>query len=139
MATGKLEATHDVALRAELVSRLQRRTGSDGRHETAIPELRLYRFSQPTEPTYLLQEPAVYVVVQGRKQVTVGDETYFYDPSQYLAVCVELPAVANVVEASPDKPYLCLTLTVDPRELAALIVETGSMLLATITMAAPFT
>ena len=139
MATGKLEATHDVALRAELVSRLQRRTGSDGRHETAIPELRLYRFSQPTEPTYLLQEPAVYVVVQGRKQVTVGDETYFYDPSQYLAVSVELPAVANVVEASPDKPYLCLTLTVDPRELAALIVETGSMLLATITMAAPFT
>jgi transcriptional regulator GlxA family with amidase domain len=38
---------------------------------------------------------------------------------------VELPAVANVVEASPDEAYLCLTLTVDPRELASLIVETG--------------
>jgi AraC-like DNA-binding protein len=64
-------------------------------------------------------------VVQGRKQVTVGDETYVYDPSHYLAVSVELPAVGNVVEASPEEPYLCMTLTVDPRELATLIVETG--------------
>ena len=64
-----LDAAPDAALQAELVRLLGRRTGSDGRHETAIPELRLYRFSQPTEPTYLLQEPAVYVVIQGRKQV----------------------------------------------------------------------
>ena len=112
-------------LRAELVCLLERQTGSDGRHETAIPELRLYRFSQPTEPAHMLQEPAVYVVVQGRKQVTVGDETYVYDPSQYLAVSLELPAVGNVVEATTAEPYLCLTLTVDPRDLAALIVETG--------------
>ena len=113
------------ALRAELVGLLERRTGSDGRHETAIPELKLYRYSHPTEPTYVLQEPAVYVVVQGRKQVMLGDETYVYDRSQYLAVSVELPVVGNVFEASPEEPYLCLTLTVDPRELASLIVETG--------------
>jgi AraC-like DNA-binding protein len=119
------EAVRERTLRVELVALLQRRTGSDGRHETAIPELELYRFSKPTKPAVVLQQPAVYVVVQGRKQVTVGDETYVYDPSQYLAVSVELPAVGNVVEASPDEPYLCMTLAVDPRELAALIVETG--------------
>jgi AraC-like DNA-binding protein len=119
------EAMRVEALRGELVRLLEGRTGSDGRHETAIPELKLYRFSHPTEPVHVLQEPAVYVVVQGRKQVTVGDETYVYDRSQYLAVSVELPAVGHVVEASPEEPYLCMTLAVDPRELAALIVETG--------------
>lgn len=113
------------AVRRELVGRLERRTRGDGPHETVIPELKLYRYSHPTEPAHVLQEPAVYVVVQGRKQVTVGDETYFYDPSHYLAVSVDLPAVGNVIEASPAKPYLCMTLAVDPRELAALIVETG--------------
>jgi AraC-like DNA-binding protein len=87
--------------------------------------LKLYRFSHPTEPANVLLEPAVYIVVQGRKQVTVGDETYIYDRSQYLAVSVDLPAVGNVFEATPEEPYLCMTLTVDPRELAALIVETG--------------
>ncbi|HEX8360046.1 MAG TPA: AraC family transcriptional regulator [Longimicrobium sp.] len=119
------EAGWKDALLAELVERLGGRTGSDGRHETAIPSLTLYRFSHPTEPAPVLQEPAVYVVVQGRKQVTVGAETYVYDPSQYLAVSVDLPVVGNVFEASPHEPYLCLTLAVDPRELAALIVETG--------------
>lgn len=119
------EAVRVEAIQGELVRLLERRTGADGMHETAIPGLRLYRFSHPTEPVHALQEPAVYVVVQGRKRVTLGDETYVYDRSRYLAVSVELPVVANVFEASPDEPYLCMTLTVDPRELAALIVETG--------------
>lgn len=112
------------ALCAELAAVLERRTGVDGGHETAMPELTFWRFSNPTEPAPVIQQPAVYVVVQGRKQVTVGGETYVYDPSQYLAVSLELPAVGNVVEARPDAPYLCLTLRVDPRELAALLVET---------------
>jgi AraC-like DNA-binding protein len=110
---------------AELAGLLERRTGAEGGHATALSELTLWRFANPTEPAHVLQQPAVYVVVQGRKQVTVGDETYVYDPSQYLAVSLELPAVGHVVEASPDAPYLCLTLRVDPRELAALLVETG--------------
>jgi AraC-like DNA-binding protein len=120
------EATLVEAMCSELSALLERRMSTDGGHETVIPELKLYRFSNPTEPAHVLQQPAVYVVVQGRKQVTVGDETYIYDPSQYLAVSVELPAVGNVVEASPEKPYLCMTLSVDARELAALIVEMGA-------------
>jgi AraC-like DNA-binding protein len=98
---------------------------TDGEHATAIPQLTLWRFSHPTEPAHVAQQPAVYVVVQGRKQVTLGDQTYAYDASQYLAVSLELPVVSRVVEASPDCPYLCMTLRVDPRELATLIVESG--------------
>jgi AraC-like DNA-binding protein len=119
------ESIRAEAPRGELVRLLERRTDAEGRHETVIPRLKLYRFSHPTEPAPVLQEPAVYVVVQGRKQVTLGGETYVYDRSRYLAVSVDLPVVGNVFEASPDEPYLCMTLTVDPRELAALIVETG--------------
>jgi AraC-like DNA-binding protein len=124
MTGGDEESRIDV-LRSELAALLSRRITTDGGYETAIPELMLYRFSNPTEPTEVMQQPAVYVVVQGRKQVTVGDDTYIYDPSQYLAVSLALPAIARVVEASPEKPYLCMTLRVDARELAALIVEAG--------------
>jgi AraC-like DNA-binding protein len=117
------EAIRVEALRGELVRLLDRRTGSDGTHATAIPELKLHRFSRPTDPLHVLYEPAVFVVVQGRKHVTLGDETYVYDRSQYLTVSMDLPVVGRVVEASPEEPYLCMTLTVDPRDLAALIVE----------------
>ncbi|HEV8333340.1 MAG TPA: AraC family transcriptional regulator N-terminal domain-containing protein [Steroidobacteraceae bacterium] len=34
--------------------------------------------------------------------------TFVYDPLHYLAVSVTLPAHGDVVDASPDKPYLCL-------------------------------
>ena len=122
------EAIRVEALRGELVRLLDRRTGSDGMHETAIPELKLYRFSRPSEPLHVLYEPAVFVVVQGRKHVTLGDETYVYDRSQYLTVSMDLPVVGRVVEASPEEPYLCMTLTVDARDLAALIVETRRQL-----------
>jgi AraC-like DNA-binding protein len=117
------EAIRMEALRGELVRLLDRRTSSDGMRETAIPELKLYRFSRPTDPLHVLYEPSVFVVVQGRKHVTLGDETYVYDRSQYLTVSMDLPVVAKVVEARPEEPYLCMTLTVDPRDLAALIVE----------------
>jgi len=112
-------------LRRELVQLLDHRMRRDGGHDTLIPQLKLYRFSNPTDPLEVLQEAAVYIVVQGRKQVTVGRKRYVYDPAHYLAVSVDIPAVGNVLEATPDKPYLCMTLKVDPRELAALIVESG--------------
>jgi AraC-like DNA-binding protein len=110
---------------ADLARLIGRWTRTDGGHPTAVAELTFWRFSNPTEPAQVLQEPAVYVVVQGRKQVVVGGETYVYDPTQYLAVSLELPAISSVLEATPDKPYLCLTLRVDARELASLLVETG--------------
>src|SRR6476661_6414885 len=104
------QATRAALLCAELAAVLDRWTGVDGGHETAISELAFWRFSHPTEPTQGIQEPAVYVVVQGRKEVTVGDRTYVYDPSQYLAVSLSLPVVSRVVQATPDAPYLCMTL-----------------------------
>lgn len=123
------EASSDAArahmLCVELAALLERWTGEDGAPETAIPELTFFRISHPVGPAPVFTQPGVYVAVQGRKLVTVGGETYVYDPSQYLAVSADIPTEARIVEASPDTPYLCMVLRVDPRDLAALIVETG--------------
>jgi len=113
------------ALCGELAALIERMTFADGRQDTALPALTFWRFSNPTTPAHVIQQPAVYIVVQGRKQIIVADTTYRYDPSQYLAVSLELPAIGRVVKASPKEPYLCITLEVDPRELASLIVEAG--------------
>ena len=80
-------AGHDVVFsysRApnKLARLLGRRLASDGRHETSIAGLTLWRFSHSTEPMHALQEPGVYVVAQGRKLATVGDETYLTSPAK---------------------------------------------------------
>jgi AraC-like DNA-binding protein len=94
-------------------------------HATAIPRLFLMRASQPSESLPTVYEPAVCIVGQGRKQVMLADEVYFYDPEQYLVVAVDLPVSGQVIEATPAEPYLCLRLDLDPGQLSALMMELG--------------
>lgn len=113
------------AAQAELVDRIARLTDSDGVHATAVRPLHLIRMSAPTECSPSVYEPRLCVVAQGRKVVTLSDRTYHYDPLNYLVVSVTLPMIGQVVEATPDKPYLCLRLDIDPAQIASLIVDAG--------------
>jgi AraC-like DNA-binding protein len=110
---------------AELASLIERNIDEDGIHATAIPRLFLIRSSQPTGPMPTVYDPALCVVVRGRKQVMLADEIYVYGPEQFLVVSVDLPVVSQVIEATPAKPYLCLKLNLDPGQLSALMMESG--------------
>ena len=109
----------------ELAALAGRLADTDGIHETAIPRLALIRSSRPTEPLHALHEPALCIILQGRKQVMLGDRVYRYDRSQYLVVSVDLPVVGQVLEASPEHPYLCIRLDLDPVLLGAIMLEAG--------------
>ena len=52
-------------------------------------------------------------VVQGRKQVELGQNTFLYDASRFLLTSLDLPVVSQVVEASEEAPYLCLRLKLE--------------------------
>jgi AraC-like DNA-binding protein len=111
--------------RSELASLIGRNIGADGMHATAIPRLFLIRSSRPTEPLPTVYDPALCIVAQGRKQVILADEVYFYGPEQFLVITVDLPVVGQVIEATPVEPYLCLKLNLDPGQLSALMMELG--------------
>ena len=110
---------------SELASLIGRNVEVDGMHATTIPRLFLMRASQLTEPLPAVYEPALCIVAQGRKQVMLADKVYFYGPEQCLVVSVDLPAVGQVIEATPAKPYLCMRLDLDPGQLSALMMELG--------------
>jgi AraC-like DNA-binding protein len=57
--------------------------------------------------------------------VLLGEETYVYDASRFLISSVDLPVVANILEASEKKPYLGLVLELDLQEISQLIVDSG--------------
>ena len=114
------EATADQNALAQLIDRHIVR---DGVHPTPIPRVSLIRMSRPTEALYALHEPALCIVVQGKKQVLLGDEVYLYDRNQYLVISVDLPVVGQVVEAEPETPYLCFRLDLNPVMLSELMLE----------------
>ncbi len=101
------------AQQAELADRVARNTHADGMHDCAIPGVSLIRFSSPSQPVPTVYEPSLCIVVQGRKHALLGEVVYTYDALNYLVVSMTLPVVGQVVEATPERPYLCLRFNVD--------------------------
>src|SRR3712207_4243318 len=91
--------------RNELVERTARAVPEDGRVEP-LKGLVLHRSSFPTEPLHSVSYPSLCVIAQGSKEIHLAERRYQYDPYHYLLVTAELPVVAQVLEASKERPYL---------------------------------
>jgi len=118
------EAHRAQANRDELVERIARAIREDGRVEP-LKGLRLHRASSPTESVHGMSGPAFCVIAQGSKEVFLGDDRYQYDPMHYLLATAELPIVSHVIEASQERPYLSLSVKLDPTLIGSVMVEAG--------------
>lgn len=90
---------------------------------TAVSGLSIFRWDHPTEPVSGLYEPSLCMVVQGSKRVKLGEESYVYDAEHYLITSIHLPAEYEVLKASPKKPFLGLSLTLDLHEVSQLMAN----------------
>jgi len=99
-------------------------TPSDGMHDTAIPSLKLIRRSHPSETIHSVYTPSLCIIAQGSKIASLADETYQYDSSAYLVASVHLPISGQIVDASPEKPYLCAQLNFSTEDILDIASET---------------
>jgi AraC-like DNA-binding protein len=109
----------------ELAARVARLAPFDGTHQSVLPSLALTRSSSPTVRIPTVYQPCLGIVVQGRKRTVLNDEIFHYDALNYLVVSVTLPGMGQVVEATPEHPFLSLRLSLDLEEIAALVLELG--------------
>jgi AraC-like DNA-binding protein len=87
----------------------------------------LRRESSASASLHDVCEPILVIVVQGKKTVLLGEETYHYGVAQYLVISVDLPLKAFVVQATPEQPYLAFKLKLDLRQLCDILAETKAM------------
>lgn len=92
-------------------------------YPTAIKPLSFTRSNAVSTPVQHVCEPLLAIVVQGKKEVLLGEETYQYGAGQYLVVSVDLPLSGFVVEATADKPYLGLKLNLDLMQLSEMVAQ----------------
>ncbi|WP_009630223.1 AraC family transcriptional regulator [Synechocystis sp. PCC 7509] len=113
----------------KLAALLTRHTDSrgNGSHPTAIAKLEFRRVSDVSTSLHNVCEPLLVIVVQGKKTVLLGEETYHYSVAQYLTLSVDLPLRAFVVQATPEQPYLAFKLQLDLRQLCDILAETQVM------------
>ncbi|MCC5669679.1 AraC family transcriptional regulator [Nostoc sp. CHAB 5784] len=72
----------------ELAALVTRHTDSRGNgvHPTAISQLEFMRESDTSATMQGVAEPILGIVVQGKKEVLLNEETYGYGVAQYLAL-----------------------------------------------------
>src|SRR6266704_3436433 len=99
----------------DLVAELASIATQAGPNTSLWPGLTIYRFTSPAGPTWEeIQSLSLCIVAQGRKAVTVEGDTYEYDPFHYLVLNSHLHFQAEILEATPAKPFLSFVLQIDP-------------------------
>jgi len=122
----RIRETNGMAERhRELCERVARLAPFDGTHQSALPSLALTRSSTPTVRMPTIYQPCLGIVLQGRKRAVINDEVFHYDALNYLVVSVTLPGMGQVLDATPENPYLSLRLNLDLDEIARLVLEMG--------------
>uniref|UniRef100_B8DKQ8 Transcriptional regulator, AraC family n=1 Tax=Nitratidesulfovibrio vulgaris (strain DSM 19637 / Miyazaki F) TaxID=883 RepID=B8DKQ8_NITV9 len=102
---------------AELMSKL---AINEGKTETGLPGVGLYRTSGSIHRTPLLYQQGLIILGQGAKLVHFGGRVYQYDQDHYLALSVPIAAECEAV-ATPEKPLLSLVVDIDLGVLNQLI------------------
>ncbi|HRE43475.1 MAG TPA: AraC family transcriptional regulator [Terricaulis sp.] len=103
-------------LKAALRAYVDSRGGGDGLYLTPMDRVVVMRNSKsppPEHAKHVLYTPALCVVAQGAKQISVGEDVFHYAEGSALVVSVELPALGRVTKASGDTPYLGMTIEFD--------------------------
>jgi len=123
-ATTEREDRRRQADQEELAERIARTLPHDGTVEPQ-PGLHFRRCSRPTERIHGFHEAAFCVIAQGSKELILGEERFRYDPAHYLITTVDLPMIGQVIEASPERPWLRVRLVLDPTVVTSVMVESG--------------
>ncbi len=101
-------------------------------YDSGIPNLTFYRFDRPTPPTHYLLEPSLCLICQGRKRVILGENELTYGSSCFFVTSVDLPVIAQILDASPSKPYVGMVLKIDRMLVNRLVLEAPLPVMKTI-------
>lgn len=99
-----------------------RRITDDGMVETGVEGVSLFRVTHGIPCAPAVYEPAVIVILSGRKEAILEGERYHYDNRHYLCCTVSLPVEAGTPEASPESPLLGVYISLNTKVMTELAI-----------------
>lgn len=85
--------------------------------------LTLYRRDTPMTRISYMQEPSVYFIFRGEKQVFWGDNQLDYRDGQYMCYPVDLPVVGQMLGASESCPYVGMQMKLSQQIILQLLLD----------------
>src|SRR3954464_15538011 len=116
----------EIDRRGELRDLIDRHAHEPGSNPSPLPGLRFNRADGPrTFGSGRVPSLSVAVVAQGKKICRIGERVYHYDTDTYLVFTGETEFTRSVVEASPARPYLSITLQLPAEEIVRTLLSLG--------------
>ncbi len=107
----------------KLRSLVEQHAPQDGVNFTAIESLGTYKAATTKSKTQAVDYPAIVIVVQGRKTCYVGGQEYDYHAGNVLAMFYPMPVESEIVEASPEVPFLVAGVLLDLGRMADVLLR----------------
>lgn len=108
---------------ATLTQIISKYVKNDGVTSTPISSLQFIRQSNTTKPIRGVYKTSLCFIIQGAKEVWLGDDHFTYSPTDYLVSSVALPVTAQVTKASLSLPYLAFTLEFTVQDILEVLNE----------------
>ncbi|OCG20938.1 AraC family transcriptional regulator [Gilliamella sp. wkB108] len=93
------------------------------RISTAIPGLMLSRHDNDSPQENCFYRPMIALVVQGYKRSMIGNEEFNYGKNHFMVVSVDLPGNYHITNASPEEPFISISLKLDKHIISQLLTE----------------
>lgn len=81
------------------------------------------RQTRPGSPQFSTTGTGFALIVQGEKQLTLGEQVIIYGPGEYLVTSVDLPVVGRFTRATPDEPALGFGMALTAPAIAELLLS----------------
>jgi AraC-like DNA-binding protein len=109
------DGTADALTRARLDLRdlILKLLGDQDELATCVDGLTVIQRTTPVPPTSFVYRPSLAMIMQGRKNIDLAGQGYFYDEANFMLTAVDLPTITEVTEASPERPYVSILLELD--------------------------
>ncbi len=95
--------------------------------QTPIPGLSTVRATDPSGLLYAIARPRICLVLQGRKQVAMGPQTFGSTAGESLLITADVPTVSQITRASAVAPYLSMALELSLPVIADLSAQMGAV------------
>lgn len=110
----------EVLLR-NLANRVHRIVLTSGEWDSRIPGLHLSYVQTPDKVPNCFYVLSVGLILQGRKYLNIGKNSYEYGAGSMIVTSVDMPTSYELLNVTPSNPFISLSLKLNPAILAEII------------------
>lgn len=88
-----------------------------------IPGFNISVFKEETSNMSCFYTLSLALILQGEKIVDVGETQYRYGAGSMIVTSVEIPTSFRIIKPSPEKPFVAMSLKLDPALLSEIMNE----------------